>query len=379
MKKALFVATVYGFLDFEYSDIRILKEMGFEVHTATNMQGVDWLKDNGTLDNLIVKKHQIDFGRTPFSNRNISAYKQLKTLLDTETFDIIHCHTPVAATIVRLAAREVRKKGTKIIYSAHGFHFHRSAPLINWLIFYPIEYILSWTTDMIITINREDYSVAQKFHTRYVRYIPGVGVDTEHIAKMKAERHETILKNYGISDGDFVILSVGELSERKNHSIIIKALGQLDRSNVRYIIVGAGENEQKLRELAVKCGVDKQVFLTGRLQHDDVLQIGHVVDLGAVPSLIEGLGLTGIEILAAGTPLIGSNIQGIKDYIIDDETGILCNPKSEVEFANAIRKMMDDNAYYQKCKNNAEKVAKQFDIKAIEKMMKENYELVLNN
>ncbi|MCI2455403.1 glycosyltransferase, partial [Listeria monocytogenes] len=89
----------------------------------------------------------------------------------------IHCHTPMGSVIGRLAAKGTRKKGTKILYTAHGFHFWQGAPLQNWLLYYPIERFLARYTDALITINGEDFKRADRLSKERasVYYVPGMG------------------------------------------------------------------------------------------------------------------------------------------------------------------------------------------------------------
>ena len=377
MRKVLFVATVYKFLNFERSDMEILKDMGFEIHTATNMGEADWLKDDGALDYLGVIKHQIDFARSPFSSQSLDAYRQLKTLMDDNHFDIIHCHTPVAAAIARFAARDSRKKGTKVIYTDHGFHFHKSSGWKSWLLYYPIEYFMAFYTDMIIAINTEDFGVIQRFHVKEKRYIPGVGVNVNYISKLHPDK-ESLRSRFDIPRNAFVILSVGELSERKNHIVIIKALSKINRDDIYYLICGTGSKRDELERLAVDYGLEKRVIFAGQLPHETIYELGHVVEIGAIPSLIEGLGLAGIETLAAGKPVIGSNVHGIKDYVINNMTGLSCAPRDIDAFKSAIEKMVTDKKFYQKCCANCYKKALDFDIKRVRSLMIENYKDLLS-
>lgn len=373
------VATVIKFLDsFEKNDMRILKDLGYEIHTATNMNAADWLRYNGALDDLGVINHQIDFGRSPFSKQSIKAYKELKKLLEETGFDLIHCHTPVASAILRMAVNKRKMPGVKIIYTAHGFHFHKSSGWKSWLFYYPIERMLARRTDMIITINKEDHAVIQKFKTRYKRYIPGVGVDTERISAMTADRQSELTDRFHVPQDAFVIMTVGELSARKNQITVMEALGQLKDRKIYYVLAGEGDKKEELHEAAKRLDLEDRVIFTGFLDHDEILRLDHVVDLGVIPSLIEGLGLAGVEFLAAGTPVVGSKVHGIKDYVLDGETGILCDPRNAGEFADAIRKMMDDRSYYNACKENSRKVAERFDVRKVEQLMKENYACVQN-
>lgn len=372
MKRALIVATVFKFLNFEKSDIQILIDMGYEVHTATNMQEADWLRDDGTFDGINIQRHQINFGRVPFSKDSLAAYKELKRLIKMYHFDVIHCHTPVAAAITRIAAQDARKHGTYIIYTCHGFHFNKKSSKKDWLLYYPMEMVLAPFTDMIITINKEDNCVLKKFKVEKKHYIPGVGIETAHIAGLKADRKE-MLESIGIPEKAFVILTIGELSSRKNQQIILNALGKINDKNIYYVLCGTGEKLNEYRVLAKNLGINNNVIFMGQKDHEWVMKLSHVVDLGAIPSTIEGLGLAGVEMLAAGTPLIGSNVHGIKDYLVDGVTGISCNPDDVNAFTKAILKMKNDHKYYEICKNNAFSMAQEFDIYKSQARMKKYY------
>ena len=179
-KKVLFVATVVKthINTFHLPFLKMFKEHGWEVHVAAKNDFVD--------EQCIIPNcdHHFDmeFVRGPFSQRNIAAYKQLKQIIETNHYDIIHCHTPVAGVLTRLAARTA--KGTTVIYTAHGFHFYQGAPLINWLVYYPVERVCGKFTDKLITINQEDYHRANSWRLRNngkIYYVPGIGVDLEEI------------------------------------------------------------------------------------------------------------------------------------------------------------------------------------------------------
>lgn len=378
MKRALIVATVIKFLEFEKSDIKILLDMGYEVHIAVNMHGEDWLRDDGTFAGMDVIRHQIDFGRKPFSCANIRSYRQLKRLFQQYYFDIIHCHTPVASAIARVAAITERKRGSYVIYTCHGFHFHKKSDRKSRMLYYPVERVLALITDMMIAVNKEDYHVIRSFKVRECKYIPGVGVDTAYIHKLKADRAQ-MLSQFGIPQDAFVVLSIGELSARKNQSVIIEALAKLRYEDIYYIICGCGEKYHMYKMLAREKGIGDRVVFTGHKDHEWVMRLCHAVDLGAIPSVIEGLGLAGIEMLAAGLPLVGANIHGINDYLIFGETGFSCPPNDADGFAQAIRCLYKDKQIYHICAENALKTAEKFDIKRSRRLMKENYKVVLEH
>lgn len=375
MTKVLFVATIYPFFGFEESDMCILRDMGYEVHLASDMKGYKI----GRFSYLNVINHQVDFTRSPFNSGSLIAYRQLRLLINEEKFDIIHCHTPVAAALTRFAARSVRKRGTKVIYTDHGFHFHKTSGFRNWLLYYPIEYILAYYTDVIITINKEDLGVIQKFHVPQIVYIPGVGVDVRGIMNMKVDR-DSVRNEYGLPNNAFVILSVGELSARKNHEIIIRALAKVPYKDIYYIVCGEGSKKDYLKSLCKEFNISERVMLVGGMPHHKILELNHAVDLAAIPSLIEGLGLVGIEALASGIPIISSNVHGINDYVINGETGLSCNPHDEKAFAEAIVKFYSDKRFYKHCQKNTQRKALVFDIEKVKPIMRNIYQsLSLNN
>ena len=319
---------------------------------------------------------QVDFTRKLSNIRgHIKSYNQVRKLL-TRHFDIVHCHAPFCAAITRICAKKYRKSGTKVFYTAHGFHFYDGAPIKNCLIFYPIEKHYSRYTDVLITINKEDYKRAsERFHAKKVVYIPGVGVDTEKFTVCKVDRSAKRAE-IGVGLEDFVIISVGELNENKNHQEIIRAIEKI--SNVKYVIVGKGIYEKDLKELANKLGIDKRVIITG--YRTDVDEMLGMADCFAFPSRREGLGLASIEALSVGLPLISSRAGGIKDYSIDGVTGYSCDSEDVEGFTRIIKRLISEK-YTDKDKWNGYKennriVAKKFDHKNCNMRMKKVYESI---
>ena len=177
MKKVLFVATVVKthIMEFHIPYLKMFKEMGWNTAVASRN---DYENAEDCQIPFCDDYYNVPFERSPIKLSNLKAYKELKKLINNGDYDIIHCHTPVGAMLARLAARRARKRGTKVIYTAHGFHFYKGAPIINWLLYYPVERFLARYTDVLITINKEDYERAQKFRAKKVCFVHGVGVDT---------------------------------------------------------------------------------------------------------------------------------------------------------------------------------------------------------
>ena len=371
-KRALILTNYVGFVSFLWNDIKLLTELGYDIHFAAynpsniNENELTKLKANQVL--FI----NIPFDcKKPFSKINISAFRKIWTLLKKNQYDLIHCHTPIVGFLTRLAALQYRKN-VKVLYTAHGFAFSHLSSKKIWLKYYPLEVFASFFTDIIITINREDFAVAQKMYAKEVRYINGVGVDSNKYSTVSIDRDE-YRKMIGVGKEQLMILSVGELSHRKNHQIIIKALSTLENKS-RYVYVICGRSmestgtEYLLKDLAKKEGVN--LILLG-FRHD-IPMITHCSDIGAIPSIREGLGLVGIQSLCAGIPLVGSCVQGIKDYIIDGKTGYLNHPFDYNGFADKIKLLSDEKNRFS-MKNDCIEIAKKFDNTISHKQMRDIY------
>lgn len=381
-KKVLVVASVISFIEwFNKENIEFLKKTkNCDVHIAVNF---DYMEDTSKertrtyiekLKQMDIVLHNIHFAREPINKKNIAAYKELKLLINTENFDLIHCHTPAASVITRIAARKSRKKGTVVMYSCHGFHFHNSSPKKNWIIYYPVERFLSRFCDYIITINKEDYKRALTFHAKNVRYIPSVGVDIKRIKNIVINR-EAKKESIGVPRDAVLLLSVGELIERKNHEIIIRALARIRNPNIYYAIAGKGPLEEYLKDLATTLGISKHVILLGF--RTDVFELYHAADISAFPSKIEGLGLAGVEAMASGVPLVSSNVHGILDYVIDGKTGYAVFPDDIDGFAQAIDKLASNEELRKSMKEDCIKAVEPFDIDNALKEMWKIYDEVL--
>ena len=310
-KKVLFVATVVKthINVFHLPYLKWFKEQGYEVHVAAKN---DFVNEPCIIPSCD-KFYNINFARFPFSKVNIKAYKQLKKIITENDYDIIHCHTPVAGVLTRLAARIC--KNTTVIYTAHGFHFFKGAPLLNWLIYYPVERFCARFTDKLITINKEDYERAQKFSLRNdgkVYYVPGVGIDIDKIRNTKVDVYQK-KKELGIPENIPVLLSVGELIKRKNHETVLKALSKLKNHDFIYLICGRGILAEYLQKQVKKLDLTDKVKFSGFRK--DIAEICKTADLFIFPSYQEGLPVALMEAMAVNLPAIASNVRGNRDLI----------------------------------------------------------------
>lgn len=318
--------------------IQMLVDEGHSVDIACNFRD---LALDGLYTELGCVAHQIDFSRSPLSAGNIKAYGQLKRVIRDGNYDIVHCHTPNAAVVTRLVGRRFRRKnGLKVFYTAHGFHFYKGAPKLNWMVYYPIEKFCSRYTDKLITINQEDYELAKnKFKAKEVCYVPGVGIDLSRFEGVQVDR-EAKRREIGVPEEAFLLLSVGELNENKNHQVVIRALAQLSNPSIHYAIAGVGDKKEYLISLADELGVSEQLHLLG--YRKDIAELNHAADVFCFPSLREGLGLAAIEAMACGLPLITSNVHGINDYSRNGVSGYKCSPTDVNGFVQAIKILVNN-------------------------------------
>lgn len=332
MKKALYVATVDVHIrTFHLPYLKMLHDNGYEVHVATN--------GDEKFPNCDVK-HQICIERSPFNIKNIKAIKQLKKIIEKEKFDIIHCHTPMGSVVTRLAARKARKKyHTRVIYTAHGFHFYKGAPILNWILFYPIEKWLAKYTDTLITINKEDYELAKnKFSRRCndIKYVPGVGVDTEKFnIKMTEEEKTNLKKTIGLKEKDYVLTCVARLDKNKNQGFLIQVMKNLveKHPNIHLLLVGPDELHGYYQEMTEEKGINDNVHFLGR--RSDIPELLQITDIVVSASKREGLPVNIIEALASSTPVVALECRGMKDLIEDGKNGYVIDD-TEKEFENVI-------------------------------------------
>ncbi|NDL68714.1 glycosyltransferase family 4 protein [Anaerotalea alkaliphila] len=340
MKKVLFVATVVKLhiMVFHIPYLEWFKKNGYEVHVAARN---DYENKEECNVPFCDKLFDLPFERSPIKKNNFYVYKELKNIIDINEYEIIHCHTPMGGAIGRLAARSARKSGTKVIYTAHGFHFYKGAPLINWLIYYPVEKWLARYTDTLITINKEDYERAKsKFRAKRVLYIPGVGIDLEKFNTVELDR-DLKRSELGLPKDALVVLSVGELNKNKNHEVIIRAIAKINNTNIHYIICGQGKLDEHLWNLSIELGLENQVHLLGFRK--DIPEICMISELFAFPSYREGLSVALMEAMANGLPVVCSNIRGNSDLTESGKGGYLVEPDNVEGFAKHIKELIEDS------------------------------------
>lgn len=327
--KVLLTATVQSHIcQFHKPLVEVLHEHGCEVHVAARD---NLAEKNGLKLDFVEKVFDVPFARSPKSTDNIKAYKQLKKIIDEGHYDVVHCNTPMGGIVTRLAARKARKSGTKVIYTAHGFHFYKGAPKKNWIVFYPIEKFFSRLTDILITITHEDYKLAkEKFHCQ-VEHIHGVGVNEERYYPVSAEEQQKLRKELGFTPNQKIILCVGELLSNKNQQMAIRMMQQVVKQfpDAMLLLAGNGPEKENLENLIAELGMGQNVKMLGYCTYLEKYQ--RITDVLVACSKREGLPLNLVEAMLTENPVVASVNRGHRELIHDGETGYLVNECEDME------------------------------------------------
>lgn len=372
--RVLIVAnTAYMIRQFNMENIKLLQGMGYQVEVACNfLQGNPISKELieeflDFLGNMGVVCHQVSFIKSPHRIiKNISAYKLLIRLMKERNYNYIHCQTPMGGAISRLAANKMK---IPAIYMVHGFHFHKNAGLFSWLLYYPVEKWLSSFTDALVVINQEDYLIAKKkMKPKCLYYVPGVGID---VKAFSAHQEEIQLSrcDIGIPEDKTFVLSVGELNKNKNHETVIRAIAELP--DVHYVIAGTGCLKDYLWKVAKELDITDRVHLLGFRK--DVQVIYSLADIYCHPSFREGLSVAVMEAMAAGLPVVCSDIRGNEDLIDNGEGGILIKKPSVHAYVESLESLIQDRPIRIKMGNHNIRRIERYDIRNVNQIMKEIY------
>lgn len=332
MKKVLIVATVDQHIrHFHLPLIKMLKQEEYQIDVAAN---------GDELFEGVERKFNVPFERNPLKLGNLRALIYLRKILKNRDYDFIHVNTPMGSVLGRLAAFPYRKSGTKVIYTAHGFHFFKGASIVNWLVYFPVEFLLSFITDTIITMNTEDYLISKRCFSKKtdILKIDGVGVSKDKYNSVDRVRiRERLRKELKISENDCVLIYVAEISKRKNQVLLIDIMDKLKNyPEFKLLLVGKGPEYEAISQKIEDRGLGNSIKMLGYRQ--DVSELLKSADIAVSSSLQEGLPVNIIEAMFSLLPCIVSNCRGNRDLIIDGKNGFIIDYSSNVidDFANRI-------------------------------------------
>ncbi len=368
-RKVLFVSNLYrDFVVFHKPYIKLFQEWGYEVHVVASPYGS--FKEELEQEGVIC--HDIPFVRSPFSLKNIKAFFELKRLLESEKFCLIHVHTPIPAWIGRLAAKLTKQH--PVLYTAHGFHFFKGAPLHYWLFFYPAEWIASRWTDGLIVINLEDLERAKGFgliEGKNLFFVHGVGVDIKNYSQNPIERGK-VRRELGIEENSVVVTCVAEFIKRKNHEFLLEAWKSLREKtkNATLILVGEGELRKKLENKVKMQNLNNVMFLGFR---KDIPRILQATDIAVLPSKQEGLPKAIMEAMASGIPVVATDVRGSRDLVDNGVTGFLVKLGDVKDFANKLLILIENPDLRKQMGNAAREKIKEYSLEKVLEEMKEIY------
>lgn len=367
--KILFVATVRSHIgQFHMPFIRELKARGVEVHAAFK----DNSADKPGLDlSAIDKTFEVPLERQPLRPNNIKAYRELKKIIDGNGYDAVHCHTPMGAVITRLAAKSARKKGTKVIYTAHGFHFFKGASIKNWMLFYPVEKYLSKYTDCLITINSEDCELAhkKKFRAGKIYKVHGVGVELDKFKAVDADEKARLRAEYGYDGDTFIMIYPADLSVRKNQPMLFDALQKIaeKNKNVKLLLPGQPIRLEEYKRMVSERGIADNVEFLGYRR--DINNLVGLSDLSVASSFQEGLPINIIEAMAMGNAIVATDVRGNNDAVEDGVNGYLVPVGDSDLMAEKILELMNDREKLRTFGENGLDMVKDFSTENVNREM----------
>ena len=357
-RKILVTATDLMMVQFLLPHIRNLVANGYVVEIACSEVGGRMKEIRDKIGACVKKIYTVNLHRSPINLGNFKGFREMKRIIEQGYYDIIWTNEPVMGVVTRLAAKKARKCGTKVLYMVHGFHFYDGAPKVNWMIYYPIEKVMASKADVICTVNQEDYKRAKDFKVQEVRYIHGIGINTDRLTV--GENKKDIRDELGLNEDDFLVLSVGELNENKNQKVIIQAISLLRDKNIHYILCGKGNQLDNLKKLVEENKLKQNVHFLG--YRTDVVDICSQVDVYVMPSKREGLPVASLEAMYCGLPLVTSDIRGLTDVMENGISGYMCRPEDVKGFAKGIKNLKNNPEMRKKMGKHNREVVKPYCI-----------------
>jgi glycosyltransferase involved in cell wall biosynthesis len=344
MPKILMVATVSSvFRDFLFPFADYFRSQGWQVDAmASKISACP--RCIKTFDQV----WDIEFSRNPLDLKNLFLAPQtLQAVMAKEQYDLVHVHTPIAAFITRYALKNLRKQNkTKVIYTAHGFHFHSDGNPLKNAIFLGLEKLGGVWTDYLVVINHDDERSARRFRlvpSRKIVYMPGIGVEPNYYNRHNVAEADILRlrQELKLTPNNKIFLAIAEFTLNKRHRDMVRALARLEQPDIHLVIAGFGPKPlmDATRELAIELGVEKQVHLLGYRQDIPTLICASVATL--LVSEREGLPRSIMESFCLETPVIGTNIRGIRDLLAEDR-GLLVTVGDIEGIAAAMNWMLDN-------------------------------------
>ncbi|MBO1438042.1 glycosyltransferase family 4 protein [Meiothermus sp. CFH 77666] len=371
MPKLLIVATTaLFFTEFLLPYARHFRRLGWQVDGAA--AGASTCEQSrAVFDRLF----EVQMSRKAHDPRNLLlGLRELRSLVEREGYDIVHVHTPVAAFVTRLALRTWQARGRgKLIYTAHGFHFHpRGHPLKNAL-FYALEWLGARYTDYLVVMNEADRQAACRLvGPERTVYMPGIGVDLDFYSgrRVPPEAVARLRESLGLGPAQPYLLMIAEFIPRKRHRDALEAFALLGHPTAHLVLAGEGVLLEEMKALAARLGLVRRVHFLGFRRDIPTLIQGAVATL--LPSEQEGLPRAIMESFCLGVPVIGADVRGIRE-LLQGGAGLL-HPLGDVPaLARAMRFVLENLEESRKMGHLGQERVKAYDLRNILRLHEELY------
>ena len=354
MRKILFAANLDSFFTkFLIPQIKYFKEKGYEVHIAAKSENIEIPYCD--------KKYNVPFARGFSLKDNKNSYVLMKQIIKQENYDVIFCHTPFGGAITRLVAKKVKSKA-KIIYMAHGFHCYKGASPVHWLLYYNVEKYLSKYTDLIITINQEDYNIANNKFKCKIDYVEGIGLIREKFDNVNMDKNDIIeyRKKLGIKPNDFVIIYTAEITKRKRQKWLIETLSDFLKTHddVHLLLPGKDSLNEKCQQFTKKLKLENKVHFLGFRK--DIPNLLKISNLAVSASMQEGLPVNIMEAMYMKLPIIVSDCRGNSDLVENDINGYVIKKNDREDFSNKVCDIYDGKVNIKKFSSNSGKIIEKY-------------------
>ncbi|MBU0620042.1 MAG: glycosyltransferase [Patescibacteria group bacterium] len=303
-----------------------------------------------------------------------SASKFLRNFIKKNKINIIHVHGTRAAVWGRLAIIGL-KNPPRIIYTLHGFHIIRRNFFISWISII-LERILNFWVDTLVCVSEADKKLVLKYKVILPKKIKiiknGINLEKFQIDQNKIQNIKKELR----LEKKFILCSISRLHRQKDIPTILMALKLiiLQIKNIKLLIVGDGPLQEYLEKEVKNLNLKQYVEFLGF--QEDTQSFINLSDILILSTKWEGLPLTPLEVGACKKPIIASDIEGVRETIIDGKTGILFKPTLEKDLANKILKLAESKELREIIGKNAFKfVSENFD----QKIMVEKYKKLYLN
>lgn len=357
---------------FNKANIAALRSLGYQVELCANFENGEGPEVHNPkyvteCERLGIKTHSIPFARHSLSG-SLKCLPQLKALLKTGKYDIVHTHTETGGLLLKLACGVKGK--SKFVYTPHGMSFWKGSSLKSQLVYKPLERWICSGMDMNLGMNKEEVAYLEKWNKRTAAYVHGIGLDVKCMQQPKRSRNE-VRNEFALASGEKLIVSIGELDDNKNHITVIRALARLGRKDFKYVVCGVGPNKDKLQSEAQCLGLQDNVILAG--YRSDIPDVLNAADIFVFPSFHEGMPVSALEAISCGLPIIASEIRGNVDIIQDGDNGYLFAPSDVDTLTQKIALLMDDEELRIAMGEKNRVLAQDFSLENVTNELKEIY------